>query len=451
MTNKAKVADITHRTETGQTTQQAEPRRAAKTHQDYWKSKLKRRSYRDRHGSLVEIPEWQVRMFHQNREAWFNLETANQSAAALKARDIFLCIVSSGWEPALDRFKPRSSTPDQVATVGEFLKDVKARSHLQPRTLRIYATKFRKLVSDVARVEKGQKRAERRQKFDYVNGGRAEWLTKVDGQRLDVLNSESITSWRNRYTAKAGHDPLRRKSAERTAASVIRTARALFAPDIVRVLKVKLPPNPFEGVKLQDPGPQRYHSEINPEWLLTCAERELREAKPQLYLALFLCLWAGLRRREADLLTWQQIDLADGQLHVRRTQHFEPKTEESQRVVDLSSDAVSILRAFKKDVRTEFVLDGLQPNSKATYVYYRCNATWQALNKWLKEKGVRQRMAVHTLRKESGSLIASDFGIEAARQHLGHRDIRTTSAHYVGKKKRIEVSIRQPASLAVAQ
>ena len=30
-------------------------------------------------------------------------------------------------------------------------------------------------------------------------------------------------------------------------------------------------------------------------------------------------------------------------------------------------------------------------------------------------------------RKGSGSLIASTFGIETARQHLGHRDIRTTS------------------------
>jgi hypothetical protein len=35
--------------------------------------------------------------------------------------------------------------------------------------------------------------------------------------------------------------------------------------------------------------------------------------------------------------------------------------------------------------------------------------------------------------------IASTFGIEDARQHLGHRDIRPTSAHYIAKKKRIEV------------
>ena len=59
-------------------------------------------------------------------------------------------------------------------------------------------------------------------------------------------------------------------------------------------------------------------------------------------------------------------------------------------------------------------------------------------------KGVGQKKAIHALRKESGSLIASHFGIEAARQHFGHGDIRTTSSHYVEKKKRIEVQLTVP-------
>jgi integrase len=63
------------------------------------------------------------------------------------------------------------------------------------------------------------------------------------------------------------------------------------------------------------------------------------------------------------------------------------------------------------------------------------------LHSWLKDKGVTQQKAVHALRKESGSLVATAFGIEAARQHLGHRDISTTSAHYVEKKRRIEAKL----------
>jgi len=38
-------------------------------------------------------------------------------------------------------------------------------------------------------------------------------------------------------------------------------------------------------------------------------------------------------------------------------------------------------------------------------------------------------------------LVAADFSNEAGRQHLSHRHIHTTSAHYVGKKRRVEVNL----------
>lgn len=438
------VADIQNRTVTGQTAESEKRARLPKTHQDYWKAKLKRRSYVDRSGARMEIPEWQVRMFHLGQEAWFNTNTANQAAAAIKARDIYLSLLSKGWDATNAIYKPDPSVKADICTVGEFLSDVGKRSHLRPRTAHVYATKFRKLVSDVGKVEAGMKGKAKRAKHDYHHGGRKLWLAKVDGKSLSILTAESIMAWRNTYVSKAGADPMKRKSAERSAASTMRAGRALFSPDILDVLKVKLPPNPFAGVKLKDPGPQRYHSEINPEWLLGCAERELREQHPQQYLALVLCLWGGLRRKEADLLLWEQVDLEQGQIYVRRTKYFEPKTEESQRMVDLATAAVDIIRGFKENGTSPFVLDGAAPDPTATWPHYRCACLWSNLLSWLKAKGVRQRNAVHVLRKESGSLIASSHGIEAARQHLGHRDIRTTSSHYVDKKKRVEVQLASP-------
>jgi integrase len=428
-------------TEEGQTGGTDKKARAAKTHQDFWKPKLRQRSFKDRNGKTVEIPEWQIRMKHNRQEAWFNLETANRATAAIKARDIYVSLVSVGWPATLAKFKPSPTAKADVCTVGEFLADVQARSHLKPMTVRRYAVKLRKMVSDVAKLEAGVKAKAKRAKYDYASGGRKAWLAKVDGQPLHVLTPDTVNAWRNHYVAKAGSDPIKRKSAERSAASYLRCARALFTADVVSVLKVKLPSNPFDGVKLKDPGPQRYHSEVNPEWLLACAARELRQTHPQQYLALFLCLWAGLRRKEADLLTWEQIDFKQGEIHVRRTPYFEPKTEESQRNIDLAPEAIDVLRSFKKGNRSEFVLDGSEANPAATYDFYRCDCTWRDLNAWLRKKGVRQRKAIHSLRKESGSLIASTFGIEAARQHLGHRDIRTTSSHYVDKKKRVEVNL----------
>jgi integrase len=421
--------------------------RPAKTHQDYWKTKLKHPTFKGRDGTKYTPAEWYVRMFHLKREVWFCLDTANQAVAAVKARDIYLSLVSAGWEPTLAKYKPSAPVKVEVCTLGEFLEDVKTHGHFQPRTARIYETKLRKLVGDIANVEAGMKAKFRRLKHDYIKGGRLVWLAKIDGVSLDLLTPDSVSLWRNTYVAKAGADPLKRKSAERTAASILRAGRSLFSQESTRVLKVKLPPNPFAGVKVRDPGPQRYHSTVNPEWLLACAERELRTAEPQQYLGLFLCLWAGLRRKEADLLTWAQLDFERGELHVRRTEYFEPKTEESQRVIDLAPQAVEVLRSFKKGAVGEFVMVGWSANPSALYGYYRCDRTWRHLSDWLKSKGVAQRSAIHTLRKESGSLIASTYGIEAARQHLGHRDISTTSAHYVDKKKRIEVKLPLKAEL----
>ena len=435
------IEEIKNGTVTGQSKLTVPFSRPAKTHQDYWKPRVVRRPFINRDGKRSIPPEFSVRMRHLRRDVWFNLETANASTAAVKARDIYVSLVAAGWDATFAKYKPKPILRADVCTVGEFLADVKEHSHLKPMTVRRYAVKLRKMVADLGKVDAGAKGRAKRAKYDYVNGGRKAWLAKVDGLSLDVLTPESVNAWRNRYVAKAGTDPIERKSAERSAASYLRCARSLFTPDVTAVLKVKLPGNPFAGVKLKDPGPQRYHSEVNAEWLLACAGRELRQKEPQLYLALFLCLWAGLRRKEADLLTWEQIDFKQGRIHVRRTAHFEPKTEESQRMIDMAREALDVLRSFKKSSASEFVLDGAQPNPAATYDYYRCDCIWRALNSWLRGKGVRQQKAIHALRKESGSLIASTFGIEAARQHLGHRDIRTTSSHYVDKKKRIEISL----------
>jgi integrase len=414
--------------------------RLSKTHPEYWKPRLVHRNYLNRDGTVTQMPEWHIRLADAGRREWFNLNTPNQSTAATKARDIYLSIQSSGWQITLEKHKPSKIAKADVCTVGEFIHAVKEHSHLKPITVRRYAVKLRKMIVDIAGLEKGLKGKAKKLKYDYVNGGQKQWLETINKQSLGILTSESVNAWRNNYVNKAGDDPLKRKSAERSAAGCIRCSRALFSTEIISVLPLKVPENPFTGVKLRDPGPQRYRSTINIEWLLGCAERDLNNVeREQEYLALNLCLWGGLRRKEADLLEWNQIDFKEGQLSVCRTEYFEPKTEESQRTVDLPDEALNTFRKFKKGSASNFVLRGASPNLSATYDYYRCDKVWRALNKWLRGKGLKDIKAIHALRKESGSLIASTYGIEAAREHLGHRDISTTSSHYVSKKARREV------------
>ena len=173
--------------------------------------------------------------------------TANAAAATIKARDIYVSLIGSGWDATLAKFKPDPLATDEVCTVGEFLADVGAHSHLKPMTVRRYAGKLRKMVADLTKVDAGLRGKAARAKYDYVNGGRKAWLAKIDGQRLDVLNPEAVNAWRNAYVSKSDSDPVARKSAERSAASYLRCTRALFSPEITNVLRVKLPPNPFDG------------------------------------------------------------------------------------------------------------------------------------------------------------------------------------------------------------
>jgi hypothetical protein len=40
---------------------------------DYWFSRVKKRSYTDSAGGVIEIPNWQMRLQKGGREGWFTL------------------------------------------------------------------------------------------------------------------------------------------------------------------------------------------------------------------------------------------------------------------------------------------------------------------------------------------------------------------------------------------
>ena len=59
------------------------------------------------------------------------------------------------------------------------------------------------------------------------------------------------------------------------------------------------------------------------------------------------------------------------------------------------------------------------------------------MNEWLRIHGVDALKPLHTMRKEIGSIIASEHGIFEASRYLRHSDIRITSAIYADKKKTV--------------
>lgn len=119
-------------------------RRLSKTHADHWFSRLRKRSYADRKtGTVIEIPDWQVRMKRDGRDGWFNLGTPNQGAAAKKAKEVFTFLEANGWDATLAKFKPESDVAPRLnLTVGQYLSAVKDTSYLRLRTFLNYQNCF---------------------------------------------------------------------------------------------------------------------------------------------------------------------------------------------------------------------------------------------------------------------------------------------------------------------
>lgn len=429
-----------NRTETGQTKpdRQVTRLRLPKTHQDYWKTKLQKRSYRQRDGTVSEIPEWQVRIQYRGRENWFNLGTSNQTTASQKARDIWLSLQAAGLEATLSKYKPDMYRRKSLPTVGEFLNALDEYTDIDPKTLTIYAAKFRRVVAGIKGLE-GDRR-----KYDYVNGGSQAWRQKLEAVKLSEITPDLVRKWRKKFITKAGNDKLKIRTATRSANSFINNAKCLFAPKHLKIIEkvIELPETlPFEDIRLEGGRVARYKSEIDPEILLVGAKNELAKKYPEQYLIFLLALGAGLRRNEIDKLEWSSILWSDDKIRVQTTRYFQPKTEDSEGDIDVDPDLLAILRLYWKKSKDDFVVPGNHPRPSATYDNYRCARHFNGLTKWLRTRGITAKGPLHSLRKEFGSGICQQAGIFAASEALRHSNIRTTRDSYLDKKERVTFKI----------
>jgi integrase len=283
----------------------------------------------------------------------------------------------------------------------------------------------------------------------YAKGPEAKaWRAKVEGASLDVLTAAKVEAWRKAYVAAAA-DEKARISAKNTTAATIRNARGFFTTALANALgaKLRLPdPLPLVGLTTGS-STRRFKSTTDPRKLYADA---LAELSGDTLTALLLCITAGLRRGEADMLPWANVDLDGALVTVAPTKWFLPKTEESQRSTPIPPDVVAHLRACRaKNKTAEFVLSGLDPAKPRDAKVYRC-ACWKELAAWLRAKGFVSQNPIHELRKVSGSLVNSVAGLEAARRHLGHRNISTTAASYVTGSAAL-VNLAAPVKLEEAK
>ncbi len=228
--------------------------------------------------------------------------------------------------------------------------------------------------------------------------------------------------------------------------------------DIRKPLTGRLPsPLPFEGGILPEAGKSRYKSAINRALLLTAAKRKLADGiqeegqpanpRPELFKIVLLVLGAGLRRDEIDNLQWTRIQWGRNSIRVETTEHASSTSAESEADVDIDPGLLEILKGFmsKPGKGSLFVIESLvapRPESVRNH-HYRWNRQFKELVKWLRGKRLRSRNALHALRKEFGSQICAQAGIDVASCELRHSSINLTREYYIDKK--------QPAVFAVTK
>ncbi len=395
----------------------------------------------------------------------FPLRTTNKAAAATKAARIYGDVMALGWDAALAKHKPDAAKP-KGSTVGDLLAAVSELANVRPTTLRGYTASFRRIAADVMGVEAKASR------YARCGGGRESWLAAVDAVPLAKLTPDRIEAWKLRYvfTRTAG-DETKARSARNSANTLLRMGKGLFAKRLLKLAanRISLPsPLPFDGVELFPRQSMRYVSTMNLESVLIAARDDLAQNDAEAFKAFVLCLFAGLRRNEADKLRWNSIDFDTGAIRIKTQSDFAPKAETSLGDVPIDAELCAILRGLRaKEPKAEYVLsaDAAKRIFKAArtpsaplslkWSKYRAAATFKRLVDWLRVHGVASRTPLHTMRKEAGSLICEKHGLFAASRFLRHADIAITAQHYTAQKERVTIGLgamlaREPANVVEA-
>jgi len=384
---------------------------------------------------------YSVRIEWKGKRVRFPLNTANRNEAASKAAKIFGYLIENGWNETLSEFKPQTHPPEpisQAATIGDLISANQKYSSARPQTLEAYFKALRRITSSLVELSK-------QHTLPSKKDSRQVWRDAVDALPLDLLTPERIQEWKRDYLARNSKTATAKRKATTTVNSLIRNSKALFSKKLLPFISkdLELPSIlPFEGVTMEKPPSPRYHSKIDAKKIIKAAHSELRENNPEAYKIFLLALICGLRVSEIDFLLWEAFDFRTGVLTIENTEYHELKSEDSAGEINLSEDLQSIFSDLSKIADGDFVIQsGASIERPASARTYRCKTHINVLIAWLRKNEVRATKPIHELRKEIGSIIASEEGIFAASRYLRHSDIRITSAIYADQKKPIIPSV----------
>lgn len=321
--------------------------------------------------------------------------------------------------------------------MGEFRAEVKAKASGRPKTIEGYCRALRTIVADIFGIDGGKA------KYDYRTGGRDKWLARVEAVRLADVPPEAVQKWKLRFLRRAGSDPLKQRAARISVNSMMRQAKSLFAPAVLKFVQLEVPDTlPFAGVGFEPRQSMRYRSGFEIEAVIREAQGELSAEQMKIFL---LAVMAGLRRNEIDKLEWAAFRWNEGVIRIEATRFFQPKSESSTGDVEVDPELMEVFRGFRASAKGDCVIESANAaRPDATYSHYRCERAFEALTKWLRAHGVTANTPLHTLRKEYGSQMCAKHGIYAASQALRPSRASITSTKNGGRRWAWGICSREP-------
>jgi integrase len=417
-------------------------RAASKTTAMYWQ----KAAFRLQKGEW-ESSNFFVRITLQDKRKRVRLESTTREEAGREALAQYLKILTNGW-PVDDETKlslPETSGLSNDPTVSEWISMAKKKSGVRSGSVDKYAESLRTIVSEILGMRCARKKEQR---------------SKIDDYKVSDITKEKLKAWLEDRMARARElDNVRTLRAQNTIRSLVANAKGLFTEHILEAIGLpeeSITHLPFRSLKLPAKNQTRYSSRFDAKTLLKTAAAELGTAAPgvdqveadnryEQWKILYLALVAGLRYNEIDQLRVQDISPADGRISIRTHETFRPKTHASEGDILVSPEAAAVLREMLKRTKDSwFIKDGTSKRSRS----YRAGTHHTALVAWLRnyeERGVCPladvSKPIHELRKEAGTLVNSQHGLNEAKNFLRHSSIATTAAYYVGSKGNITTGL----------
>jgi hypothetical protein len=143
---------------------------------------------------------------------------------------------------------------------------------VRPASFAAYAVYLRRIAGDILNLRQPATKTKQKRATRQV----------IENAPVSILTAEAVQAWRLAFVARAGVNGTKARSARISSNSMIRQARSLFAPKVLKFLgALRLPdPLPFRGVEFFPRESMRYTSRIDAGVLMRQAREELAAIGP---------------------------------------------------------------------------------------------------------------------------------------------------------------------------